>query len=167
MTTSVRQQRLRSHLKTAGVGFGAFMLIYAGSFYTHDWRTVVPQPEQTASEQRPVRSKVAPAAVEATLTEAPSNGEPEVTGTLPKGAEPVAHLPARAAMQASTPTQASAAPSSPKQTRPAPPRSRVQSKPNKPTQTAAIPTAKPPTTSDAAPAPTAAPVQFQLAERGN
>ena len=167
MTTSVRQQRLRSHLKTAGVCFGAFLLVYATSFYTRDWRTVVPQPGQANAEHRPVRPMLATPVMEAALTEAPIRHEPEVTGSLPKEAEPVAHLPARAAVQASTPTQASAAPSSPKQTRPAPPRSRVQSKPNKPTQTAAIPTAKPPTTSDAAPAPTAAPVQFQLAERGN
>ena len=162
MTTSVRQQRLRSHLKTAGVCFGAFLLVYATSFYTRDWRTVVPQPGQANAEHRPVRPMLATPVMEAALTEAPVRREPEVTGSLPKEAEPVARPPAAVT------TAPTAAPRSPaERSEPALPRSRVQSKSNTPTQTAAIPAAKPSTTSEAAPAPSAPPVQFQLAERGN
>src|SRR5215217_5475526 len=94
MITSVQQQRLHSRLKTAGVCFGALMLIYANSFYTRDWRTVVPQPGQITAEQRPVRLKVAPWVMEATLTEGPVWRDPEITGSLPKDAAPLARPPA-------------------------------------------------------------------------
>ena len=165
MTTSVQQQRLRSRLTTAGVCFGAFLLICANSFYTRDWRTVVPQPGQATAEQRPVRSKVAAPVMEATLTEAPVRREPEVTGTLPKEAEPVARP---SAAVASAPRVAATSPAQP-HTQSAPPRSRVQSKPKKQAQAAtAAAAAKPSAPSDAAPAASgAAPVQFQLAERDN
>src|SRR5215207_8397891 len=95
MSTSVQQQRSRSRLKTVGLCLGAFVLLYANSFYTRDWRTVVPNAEPTAAEQRPIRSKIVPSTVEAALTDAPVWRDPDVTGSLPKAAEPVAAPPAR------------------------------------------------------------------------
>jgi hypothetical protein len=178
MTTSVRQQRLRSRLTTAGVCFGAFLLIYANSFYTRDWRTVVPRPEHATAEHRPVRSKVAAPVVETRLTEAPVHREPEVTGTLPKVAEPVA-APVKAetitppiaeaprAVAAPSHSKAQTPASAQAQTQLAPARPRVQQKASKPTQVAAAPAETAPTPAASPSAASSTPIQFQLAERGN
>ena len=178
MTTSVQQQRLRSRLRKAGLCLGAFVLIYATSFFTRDWRSVVPHAEQTAVEQRPVRTKVEARTAEATLANAPVWRDPEVTGSLPKDAEPVAAASqvktitppvadapraAAATSQSKVQIPASAQP----QTQPAPPRPRVQQKASKPTRVAAAPAERTPTPPTAPSATSSAPIEFQLAERGN
>ena len=178
MSTTVQQQRARSRLGKVGLCFGVFALLYGTSFYTRDWQSVATHADQTASEQRPVRTKVGPRTAEATLTQAPVWRDPEVTGSLPKDAEPVA-----AASQVKTITppvaqapRAAGAPSQSKAQTPAsaqaqaqlaPPRARVQQKASKPTQVAAAPAERTPASPAAPSVAFPTPIQFQLAERGN
>ena len=147
-------------------------------FYTRDWRSVVPQTEKTAAEPRPVRATVAAHPAEATLIQAPVWRDPEVTGSLPKVAKPAA-APLKAetvALPADEAPRAAAAPSQSKaqapasaqaQAQPAPPRPRVQQKASKPTQLAAAPAERAPTPVASLSEASSAPIQFQLAERGN
>ncbi len=178
MTTSVQQQRLRVRLKAAGVCFGALLLVYATSFYTRDWRTVVAQPGQATAEQRPVRATVAAPVTAAAPTQAPVWRDPEVTGSLPKVVEPVTALPkaettpspvAEASRTGTAPSQPAkqTAASVQAQAPSARPRAHVQGKASKPTQVAAAPAERTPTPAASPSAVSSTPIQFQLAERSN
>lgn len=172
MSTLALRDRSGSRLRTAGLCFGMFVLLYGTSFYTRDWRSLVSHSGQPAVEQASVRSKVAAHSAETKLTEAPVWVEPEVTGSLPKNAEPVAGAPAKETVTpplASAPSQSRAQPAALplSHVQSAPPRLRLQHKSNKPTQVAAAPAARTPSPSSVEPSPPSTPIQFQLAERGN
>src|SRR4051794_36223393 len=165
MSMLVRPQRSRSRLRAAALCLGAVALLYGGSFYTRDWRSVVAHAGQPAGEPVPARANVALHTAEMKPTEAPVRVEPEVTGALPRDAEPVT-----TSRSAQTVTRPAASAPSQSQAHPTPARSRaqpaIQPTPNKPAQMAPAPA--PPTRT---PAPTAAPsapsstpIQFQLAE---
>src|SRR4051794_38100301 len=160
MRTSAQRHRSGSRLRAAGLCFGAVALLYGGSFYTRDWRSVVAHAGQPASEQLPPRATVALHAGGMKPTETPVRVEPEVTGALPRDAEPVA-----APRAAQTVTRPAASPHA--QSQPAPSRARVHHASAQPTPVAAAPAVRTSSPRDGSHGPAATPVQFQLAERGN
>ena len=94
-----------SRLPAVGFCLGAVALLYGGSFYTRDWRPAVHQAGQPVTEQsaRPTKAGARPMAMEAMPSELPARvavhtvrAEPEVTGALPKGPEPLASPPTAA-----------------------------------------------------------------------
>jgi len=158
MRTSAQRHRSGSRLRAAALCFGAVALLYGGSFYTRDWRSVVAHAGQPAGEPLPARATVALHAAETKPTAAPVRVEPEVTGALPRDAEPVTTSRA-----AKTVTRPAASPHSQSQ----PSRSRVPHASAQPTPGAAAPAVRAPSPRDGSNGPAATPVQFQLAERGN
>src|SRR5215207_3873241 len=100
MGMSVHLQGSGSRLPVAVVCLGAVALLYAGSFYTRDWRPVVHQAGRPLTETVSARSTVAvarpmtldakPAEVPARIAERTTRAEPEVTGAVPRSPEPVA-----------------------------------------------------------------------------
>src|SRR4051794_8769572 len=158
MRTSAQRHWSGSRLRAAGLCLGAVALLYGGSFYTRDWRSVVAHAGQPAGEQLPARANVALHAAETKPTEAPVRIGPEVTGALPRDAGPVTTSRA-----AKTVTRPAASPHSQSQ----PSRSRVHHTSAQPTPEAAAPALTTSSPRDGSHGPAAAPVQFQLAERGN
>src|SRR5215212_172997 len=112
MGMSVHLQGSGSRLPVAVVCLGAVALLYAGSFYTRDWRPVVHQAGRPLTETVSARSTVAaarpmtldakPAEVPARIAERTTRAEPEVTGAVPRGAEPIASSPAAAKVASSS-----------------------------------------------------------------
>jgi len=90
MSMSVHYPRSGSRLRVTALCLGAFALLYGGSFYTHEWRTAVPEGAHPV-ERAGVRAVVvaAPLARTAKIGEPPPRAaqlvartEPDVTGTL-------------------------------------------------------------------------------------
>src|SRR4051794_2495814 len=113
MSVSIEVQRSRSwRAATAFLG-GAPMLLYGGSFYTRDWKSVVPQAELSTERQATVRPNAALRPDRTTLAEPRPLIEPEATGALAGAAEPDARpsgSTTAARPSASTRMQAHAAP---------------------------------------------------------
>ena len=113
MGMSVHLQGSGSRLPVAVVCLGAVALLYAGSFYTRDWRPVVHQAGRPLAETASARSTVAaarpmaldakPAEVPARIAERTTRAEPEVTGALSRSPEPGASSPA--AVKAASPSE--------------------------------------------------------------
>ena len=178
-----------SRLRTMSVCVGALALMfYVTSFYTRDWRSLVPPAAQRAAEPAPARaaprSIEAPRSVEAKLANSVARIDIETTGTVTKAAEPAARPPAaetpRVQLQA-VQSQAAAgqdqraesvAGKTPRmQAQPATAQSTalrpvVRHRANKQTQVAALRAPSAPSRREGSASP-AMPIQFQLAERGN
>src|SRR4051812_36388586 len=96
---STYRQRSGSRLPAAGFCLGAVALLYGGSFYTRDWRLVIhragqpvtaPVSARSALEARPLSPHVKPSELPARVAVHTARVEPEVTGALPKGPDPLA-----------------------------------------------------------------------------
>src|SRR4051812_36090914 len=104
--------RSGSRWRVTAICLGAVALIYGASFFTRDWRAPAthgawqPPAEQVAV--RPIRGAARPAAVETipagtgSIAAVAPRVEPEVTGALPRAAEPPASPPAAAKAAAVT-----------------------------------------------------------------
>jgi hypothetical protein len=99
---STYHQRSGSRLPAVGFCLGAVALLYGGSFYTRDWRPVIhragqpvtaPVSARSALEARPLSPDVKPSELPARVAVHTVRVEPEVTGALPKGPEPLASPP--------------------------------------------------------------------------
>ncbi len=171
MDTSATHKTLWPRIRMMGLRIGALVLLFYGaSFYTRDWRSLVPPTGQSIEGQVASRSKAVARPLPANPAEAPFPPEPATTGALPSR---VAEASARAPAEKVTRPSASASPGL--QAQAVAPGSRMQHKPNKRTQVAARPAAKTASVTDLTPLrPEAAvqsrpeePVQFRLAERSN
>lgn len=158
LSMNVRLTWLRTGM--SGLRVGALgLLLYTASFYTRDWRSVVPHLDQPAAAQAASRSKTEPRPVPGNFAEPPAPFEPATTGALTGIAPPVAAPSAGEAVSrplASAPSRL--------QARPAAPPSALQHKLNKRTQVAARPVEASPVRLP--PPAVETPIQFQLADRG-
>src|SRR3954452_16575707 len=88
------QERVRGvwpRIRIIGMRAGVLVLLFYGtSFYTRDWRALVPQAGPTGPGQVASRPEVVAGSLSAHLGEAPARLEPETTGALPRTAEVVA-----------------------------------------------------------------------------
>jgi len=157
MNRSATLHTLGPRIRMMGLRVGALVLLFYGaSFFTRDWRPIVPQAGQPAVAQAAARSKAPLYPVKAVLHPAPAKPdalpslvEPVTTGALPRSAEAV--------------TRPSASPPPRQHSQPVAPRSRVQ---QKRTQLAAGPTVRTPSPVSLSPS-SETPIQFRLADRGN
>ena len=79
--------------RTVTVGFrvsALALLFYGASFYTRDWRSVVPDVGQPAQAQAAVRPMAGPLPAHAVLGEPSAPAEPATTGALSRTAANVA-----------------------------------------------------------------------------
>jgi hypothetical protein len=173
MNMSARLGDVWPRMRMIGLRVGALVLLFYGaSFYSRDWRSLVPHAGQPVQGQVASRSKAVARPLPAHRVEAPANVEPATTGALPRIAEAVVRPPA--AEKVSRPS-ASASASSRSQAQAEVSRSRMQHTPNKRTQVAAAPTMRTPSPAALSPSRPEAPVQsrpdepvqFRLAERSN
>jgi hypothetical protein len=148
---------------TVTLRVGALALVFYGaSFYTRDWRSVVPDVGQPAQAQAAFRPKAAPQTAPAKASEPPAPIEPATTGTLPRI---TATAPDPAAVETLARPMASALPRA--KAKPAAPRSPVRQEQSKRTQVAAASSVKQPSLAGPLSSAPETPVQFRLAERGN
>jgi len=153
MSVSITVQRSPSWRAATVLSMGALMLLYGGSFYTRDWRPAAPQAERSTERQATARSDATPRLDRVTHAEPRPLIEPETTGALAGVAEPPSGSTTAPHPSTSPSLQAQAAP-------PRPPAHQKHKR------LAAGPTLTPARVAPSR-APSAAPVQFQLAERGN
>src|SRR4051794_10439925 len=166
------QERVRGvwpRIRVIGMRAGVLvLLVYGTSFYTRDWRALVPQAGPTGPGQVASRPEVVAGPLSAHLGEAPARLEPETTGALPRTAEVVARR--SAAVRAKRPSATARL-----QAQAAALRSRGQHKPSKQADVAAGPGAttssaadlKPSRPDTSAPSQPEEPVEFRLADRSN
>ena len=163
MTSLLNVYHAWPRIGTVTLRVGALALVFYGaSFYTRDWRSVVPDVGQPAQAQAAARPKAAPQPAPTKTSEAPAPIEPATTGALPRIAETVSG-PAPAETLARP--AASALPRA--KVKPAAPRSPVRQEQSKRTQVAAVSTARQPSFAGPPPSASETPAQFRLAERGN
>src|SRR5215210_2421426 len=166
MTSLLNLRHAWPRIGTVGLRIGALaLLFYGASFYTRDWRSVVPEVGRPAPAQAATRPVAAPQPLALAQISQPSvSVEPTTTGALPRVAEAAARPSA-----AEKVSRLSASPGL--QAQAVAPGSRVQHKPNKRTQVAARPPVKRASVNDLTPSPPEAtvqprpeePVQFRLA----
>jgi hypothetical protein len=158
-------------IRVIGLRIGALVLLfYVMSFYTRDWRPLVPQAAQPHQGSLASRSTAVTHPASALLDHVPAPLEPATTGALSRAAQSIARRPAR-----ETVPSRSASASPPVRAQAVAPRLRGLQKPNQRTQTAARRAVRTRTAVDQASsrpqAPAEArpeePIQFHLAERSN
>ena len=163
MTSLLNVYHTWPRLGTVTLRVGALALVFYGaSFYTRDWRSVVPDVGQPAQAQAAFRPKAAPQPAPTKTSEAPAPIEPATTGALPTITGTV---PGPAAAETPVRPVASALPRA--KAKPAAPRSPVRQEQSKRTQVAAVSPVRRPSFAGPLSSGPETPVQFRLAERGN
>ena len=168
MTSSLSFPRARSRIGAIGLRVGALaLLFYGASFYTRDWRSIVPDVGQPSQAQAAVSAPKA--ALQLTT---PERGEPSAwvdpltTAALSKVTETV---PGPAARETITrpPVSAPARVKAHAKARPAASRSPARHQQTERAQAGTASKARQSSTVAASPVAFEMPVQFRLAERGN
>ncbi len=168
MTSSLKLPPARSRIGAIGLRVGALaLLFYGASFYTRDWRSIVPDVGQPSQAQAAAaRPKAARPLAAPERSEPATWIEPLTTAALFKVTETV---PSPAATETITrsPVSAPARVTTQPKARPAASRSPARHQRNEPPQVAAPSKVSQSSPVAVAPAAFEMPAQFRLAERGN